>query len=297
MVDQRTTRSTFYRHPIVRSQSSRTSPVQVLTRPTNSLRGSDGTSQSRVRTLVRYPIRHRSATHTLRPNIPRTLWTSFADLIASLGGTSGGNGGGNGGNMSMKLSREFDGDQNKFATYVIDAFINRTCRFTCTKVCRTMRFRVNPDLVERAGINFVRALDQTIRAEYGMSLSSFLYTQLTGIMHRYRVPQPELLLQSSRLIQYDVTRGVRLRVLEYVLTQYVYYYLPDTISFGSVANINSYVFKPFRKEVITFLQGKQADLGPIFGACLKLISKRYAIDMVSPLCHICKKLCHKSRRV
>lgn len=215
----------------------------------------------------------------------QTLWNAFANLMSSLGG------GGGGTVVSSKVVRNFDGDSAKFATYIIDAFLNRTCRHTCKQTCQSTTFRVQPELIEHAGINFVRALDRVVRAEHNMSLSTFLYTQLTGVMHRYRVPRPELLLRSSQLIQYDVTRGIRLKVLEYVLSEYVYYYLPDGVHFGQVADINASIFKPFRREIISFLKGHDADLAPVIGSALKFISKRYDIHLVSPLCHLCKKLC------
>lgn len=228
------------------------------------------------------------ATHGLLSinNVPQALEA----LITALGGGHGGKGGNNGGGHHNNNNNE------NFIERLIDIVTGGSCA-SCSRVCsKTMTHPVDMKLVVRATEALVRAMDVTMRRTKKTSLVRYLYeyvtTKLDSKLKRAGVPIPsKRLLGFGTLLKYDVTRGVRLKVLDYVLDNYVRYYVPH-ITY-STSNVEALVFRNFKPEVLAFLRGTDADLGPLAGRLMKYALEANdltAIRTGTPACFLCTRI-------
>lgn len=214
-------------------------------------------------------------------------------LVRALSGGSG-NGNGSGGAGSGN-----SGNGSGFVDRLIDVFFGAECA-PCKRLCtQKMTHRIDMPTVVRATEVLIRAMDATLRRTKKHSLSTHLYDYITRRLNaklaRRGLPVPvaaHIFRLAPGFLRYDVTRGVRLKVLDYLLANYVTYYVPQ-VSYAT-ANVNALLTSTrLRPYLETFLRGRESDLAPLAGALM-----RYALEAngltsfqtATPACILCKKL-------
>lgn len=247
------------------------------------------------------------------PNIKGSIVvTAFATLLSSLGipldatdlrlmfGGSGGKnddgGGGGGGNWWDGLN---DGD---LAERLVKYFFGEGC-VSCKMPCN-MRLSVRIDVptVIKATEHLVRVLDNALRKYKNTSLLKFSYEYITARadskLRARKIPlRLRPVLRLGTLIQYDVTRGVRLKVLDYVFRYYVDYYLDYYLPIKGIKydlkTLNVVLMDRFRPQVIAFLTGKDADIAPLVGWLTGYVltnNDLTTIEAKHPACKLCKAI-------
>lgn len=230
------------------------------------------------------------------------------DASGGTGGTGGTGGGGGGNGGSGNNGRWTDAD---YARVLIDIFFGASC-LSCKLPCSLKKvvITVNSGKVGKAMEYLVTAMDAALRKYKRTSLMQETYNYLTnridGKLKQRGIPlriRPTLKL--GRLLQYDATRGIRLKVLEYVASEYIDYYLgyylPKTTIKYNIADINAEIFSRFRPQALAFLSGRDSDLAPLMGWLTKyLVDKNMPyFKAVHPACLLCKqipKVCKKKKK-
>ena len=212
---------------------------------------------------------------------------AFATLLRSLGGGpggghgSGGGGGGGGG-----------GNDGRFAERLIDRFFGASCG-SCDEMCAfPMTHRLDMPSVMRATEHVIQTIDAALRKHRGTSLAQYLYTYIGRVMNRKSLPmRGSAIMALGGFVQYDVTRGVRLRVLEYIFTNYVEYYLPGARY--NLKNVNTQIFTQFRPLIVSFLRGRDADLSRLGAYMMKYMleaNNLTSFQTRTPACAICVRM-------
>ena len=205
------------------------------------------------------------------------------------GGNGGGWGNGNWGNWSRW------GDDGDIARKLIDIFFGEAC-LPCDNLCSKLRkeIRLNVPAVVKATEGVVRAMDAALRSHAHQSLVSYLYNYVTARLNvKLRVRGIPLrstrLLSLATMLQYNMSKGVRLKVLSYILTNYVDYYLPKVKY--NVQNINTHIFSKFKPQIMAFLKGNDTDLAPLAGHLMGYFLEKNKVSLQSPnLCKLCAQL-------
>jgi len=225
---------------------------------------------------------------------------NVADLKFTLLRGRGGSGGGDGGDVASRLV-------DYFMSPASDALL--PC-VSCAKACRKdiKRFIIDAAVAARAAEALVRAIDTALKRYKNTTLLRYLYTRLTELVNNKLKSRKVFLLGSigikpvlaaGPLLQYDVTRGVRVRVLEWVFETYVDYYLPATVRYN-LRHINSEMFKRFRPQVVAFLRGNDGDLAPVAGMLVRHLVEMnpQAVTTKTAGCILCSQApfaCHSQR--
>lgn len=205
------------------------------------------------------------------PNIPNLVSALLTALgvphtIQGVRKFLGGGGGGNGGGFDA-VRRLID----YFFRGEFD-FLPLPC-VPCDVACRGPGQKVNVDRVVGAMENLVRGMDAVCRATQKKTLIEFLYEYLTVLINsKIKNKQVPILkttgirrvFKVGKLLQYDVTRGVRVKILDWVFANYVDYYLGGKRLYN-LKKVNAALFSQFRPQVIAFLQGTAGDLAPVVG--------------------------------
>lgn len=141
----------------------------------------------------------------------------------------------------------------------------------CEVACRGAGPKVNVDLVVRAMENLVRGMDRVCQATQNKTLLEFLYGYLTALINSKVQKVPILKTTGIRpvfklgaLLRFNATRTMRVKVLDWVFTNYVDYYLGGRRVYN-LQKVNTELFSTFRPQVLAFLQGRDGDLAPVVG--------------------------------
>ena len=165
-----------------------------------------------------------------------------------------GGGGGDAGDLAARLI--------DYYFWPLHEFLPLPC-VPCDAACAAKRVIVDVDRVARAAEALTRAIDAALRRYRGTSLLQYLHGYLVRLIDAKlaskRVPVLRLtgiapVLGLGPLLQYDVTRGARLKILEWVFAEYVEYYLPR-VKFN-VRRLNAELFSKYRPQIIAFLRGR-----------------------------------------
>lgn len=210
---------------------------------------------------------------------------AFATLLRSLGGgpgSGGWDGGGGGGG----------GDDGRFAERLIDRFFGASCG-SCDEMCAfPMTHRLDMPSVMRATEHVIQTIDAALGKYRGMSLAQYLYSYIGRVINRKRLPmRGSAVMALGGFVQYDVTRGIRLRVLEYIFTNYVDYYLPGARY--NLKNVNTQIFTQFRPLIVAFLRGRDADLSRLGAYMMKYMlesNNLTSLQTRTPACAICVRM-------
>jgi hypothetical protein len=145
---------------------------------------------------------------------------------------------------------------------------------SCTDTCsRRVTVKIDIARVVAATERLVRAMDAALRAYTKLSLMEHVYRYLTDLIDHKLVSRRVPVLRHTgirpifrlgSMLQYNVTRGIRMKVLEWVFENYVDYYLPSGIKYN-LSQLNAKFFSDFRPQVLAFLKGTDADLAPVVG--------------------------------
>ena len=209
---------------------------------------------------------------------------ALATLIRALGGGGGVGGGGGGGGGG--------GNDGRFAERLIDRFFGASCG-SCDEMCAfPMTHRLDMPAVMRATEHVIQTIDAALRKHRGTSLAQYLYTYIGRVMNRKSLPmRGSAIMALGGLVQYDVTRGIRLRVLEYIFTNYVEYYLPGARY--NLKNVNTQIFAQFRPLIVSFLRGRDADLSRLGAYMMKYMleaNNLTSFQTRTPACAICVRM-------
>jgi len=170
---------------------------------------------------------------------------------------------------------------------------------------------IDPGKVARAAEHLVRTMDAAMRKFKNTSLVKFIYDWVTNElnvkMHARGIPlRIRPTLRFGVLLQYDVTKGVRLKVLEYISSEYVDYYLgvyaPGVSVKYNIHNVNAVLFTKYRPQMVAFLQGQTSDIAPFMGwlaGYLVEANNLTTLHAEHPACTLCRKIptsCHKQKK-
>lgn len=198
---------------------------------------------------------------------------------------------GRGGGGGSDVSRVHVEDDDNFYREIVDKFIHRRCT-SCADPCKKPAYyKLDIRAVSLATKHFVRQLDDAFRRHLNITLSQYLFTQLTGYINSAEVLpiQSRTVLWLSRYVQYDVTKGVRTKVIEFLLNRYAEY-LPFSI--GTASNLNTHIFRPLKADVIAFLTGQDADIASFAGTAVGYILRTNPhftdIQVKTPYCMLCE---------
>ena len=217
-------------------------------------------------------------------------------LTAFLTALAGGGGGGGFGNDHRNWGGGDDGD---IAERIIDSFFGNVC-VPCKQICGgKMTIQVDIPRVMHAITGLVHAMDAALRKYKNTSLSRYLYTYLTNLINaklvKKKIPLRHVgikpIFALAPLLKYDITKGVRIKVLEYVFTECVHYYVPSVKY--NVKSINSEIFQNFKPQIMDFLRGGDGDLGPLSAAMIKYVLEKNNLTSFrtdNPACMLCKKM-------
>jgi hypothetical protein len=155
-----------------------------------------------------------------------------------------------------------------------------------------MTHRLDMPAVMRATEHLIQTIDTALRKYRGMSLAQYLYTYIGRVIDRKSLPmRGSAVMALGGFVQYDVTRGVRLRVLEYIFANYVEYYLPGVRY--NIQNVNTQIFAQFRPRIVSFLRGRDADLSRLGAYMMKYMleaNNLTSFQTRTPACAICVKM-------
>ena len=210
---------------------------------------------------------------------------AFATLLRSLGGGPGSGGGGPGGGRG-------GGNDGRFAERLIDRFFGASCG-SCDETCAfPMTHRLDMPSVMRATEHLIQTIDAALRKHRGTSLAQYLYSYIGRVMNRKSLPmRGSAIMALGGFVQYDVTRGIRLRVLEYIFANYVDYYLPGARY--NVQNVNTQIFAQFRPLIVSFLRGRDTDLSRLGAYMMKYMlesNNLISFQTRTPACAICVRM-------
>lgn len=231
------------------------------------------------------------------PNLVSALLTTLGiphtinGVRKFLGGGGGGGGGGNAFNQVRRLIDYFFSGEFEFLPI--------PC-VPCLTACSQGGKQVNIERVVAAVENLVRGMDRVCRHTQKKSLIEVLYDRLTKLINGKLKSKKIAVLQHTgirpvfglgKLIQYDVTRGLRVKVLDWVFTEYVDYYLGGT-RYYNLQKLNAELFSKYRPQVIAFLQGTEGDLAPVMGFLVRHLIEFNKVNMRYP--HVGCALCQNA---
>ena len=146
--------------------------------------------------------------------------------------------------------------------------------------------------VMRATEHVIQTIDAALRKYRGTSLAQYLYAYIGRVINRKSLPmRGSAIMALGGFVQYDVTRGVRLWVLEYIFANYVEYYLPGARY--NVQNVNTQIFTQFRPLIVSFLRGRDADLSRLGAYMMKYMleaNNLTSFQTRTPVCAICVRM-------
>lgn len=172
---------------------------------------------------------------------------------------------------------------------------------SCTKACRRPHaVRVEMDRVVAATEALVRAMDAALRRHKNVSLVQYIHGYITGLINRelkqQRVPvlhhigiRP--IFRLGTLMRFKAMRGIRMKVMAWVLSTYVDTYLPPAVKYN-LGQINAKVFAEYRPQMMAFLTGRDEDLAPVAGFMVRHLlhvnKVKLGVDVPSVGCVLCK---------
>jgi hypothetical protein len=204
----------------------------------------------------------------------------------------GGGGGGGGGGWGGGGGGWDAGDHAARLVDILTSDGQRRCLASCAVPC-SGRARVDPAAAGAAAERLARAMDAALRRYKSTTLLRYLHTRLTALVNAKLVTRRVPVLRATgirpvlglgTLLKYDVTRGVRLRVLQYVFQTYVDWYLPG-VKYDLRA-IDAELFARYRPQVVAFLRGRDGDLAPIAGM---LVRHAVEVNGPDPACALCRR--------
>lgn len=176
----------------------------------------------------------------------------------------------------------------------------------CTAACSKGGKRIDPNRVVAAMENLVRGMDAVCRYTQKKSLLEYLYGYLTVLINSKLTSKQVPVLKMTgirpifglgQLIQYDITRGVRIKILDWVFREYVDYYIEPVRKFlpwkgnrpYNLNRVNAELFSRFRPQVIAFLTGRDGDLAPVVGFLTRHLLEFNQADLRYPSvpCALC----------
>lgn len=180
----------------------------------------------------------------------------------------GAGGGGNVGNLAAAMA--------EYLFFPLEGSLAFSC-LPCVQACKValsrVKVRANAARLADLAMRTVRLMDGALKKHRNVSLMEFLHRRLVDLANAKLAKQKwpvgwlrlRWLLPASVVAQYNLMHKPRMLVLEWVMAEYLDYYVPHLQDKYDVATIERALFSQYRSQALAFLRGTDEDLAPVVG--------------------------------
>lgn len=180
----------------------------------------------------------------------------------------GGVGGGNAGDLAAAMA--------EYLFFPAEGSLAFSC-LPCVQACKValshVKVRANATQLADLAMRTVRLMDAALKRHRGVSLMTFLHRRLVALANGKLAKQKwpvgwlrlRWLLPAAVVTRYGPLRKPRTLLLEWIMAEYVDYYVPQVRGRYDVATIERSLFSRYRPQLLAFLRGTDADLAPVVG--------------------------------